>query len=215
MKLPLAHPCVERFPNGWMIRRLDGTIKTIVGVSKGASDIQQKVKALEIAGQMALSPKDEGPLTVNRDLSVPPSMVIGIRRRHRGRAAKPDNQYSIHVSLQVVLFSHSEDSGGRYHRWHKVGLGEMGSLTDEVIRAARERVYGAWAWATHMRSTQRVVDLLKRTVPADTTAFLEMLCNVPAPMTRADIWSEYGFDPLTHTDSKARILDIRRIFSEA
>lgn len=208
-------PGIERFPQGWAVRRSDGTIKTIIGLASGdgGADDVAKARAIEIAKVVALHPNDHG--QVNRHFDEPPSMVVAIRRRHRGRAAKPENQYSIHVSLQLVLFSHSEDSGSRYHRWYKVSLGEMGSLTDKGIRDAWERVYGAWAWATHMRRDNRVVDLLKLAVPADTSTFLNLIRNVPKHPSKFKLWESHGFDPLTNTDSKARIIEVKKLAGSA
>lgn len=211
MKTRPPESFVERFPQGWAVRRPDGTIKTVVASVKGEVDSIAKDKAVSIAEHMFLSANEEPHANVNRDFGQPPSVIVSIRRRHRGRAARPDNQYSINVSLQLVLFSHSEASGTRYHRWHKVSLGEMGSLTDEAISEAWGRVYGAWAWATHLRMTKRVVDLLNLAVPADTNTYLQMLTSIPAPRTQQQIWDEYGFDPGTQTDSKARILEIAKL----
>lgn len=202
---------VERFPQGWAVRRLDGTIQAVVGSNKPDGDELAHQQALAIAEAMLLAPKTGYQTNVNRDLGQPPSVMVSIRRRHRGRAARPDNQYSINVSLQLVLFSHSEASGSRYHRWHKVSLGEMGTITDEAICEAWGRLYGAWAWATHLRMTHRVEEMLRLTVPVNTERFLAMLEFLPAPCTKQQIWEEYGFDPATNTDSKARITEIQKL----
>lgn len=214
MKTRTPESFVEHLPQGWAVRRPEGTFKTIIPT--GSDDpCTAKEKAVAAAEQMLLSAKDEPHTNVNRDFAKPPSVVVSIRRRHRGRAARPENQYSINVSLQLVLFSHSEASGGRYHRWHKVSLGEMGSLTDKGICEAWRAVYGAWAWATHMRMTHRVEELLRIAVPAHTENYLDMVVGLPLPRTRERIWDEYGFDPRTHTDSKARIAEIKKLAVQA
>lgn len=202
---------VERFPQGWAVRRLDGTIKTVIGSSNPSADDHAHEKALAIAEAMLLSPKDAHQTNVNRYFALPPSVMVSIRRRHRGRAARPDNQYSINVSLQLVLFSHTEASGSRYHRWHKVSLGEMGAITDEAICEAWAGLYGAWAWATHLRMTHRVEEMLKFNVPINTEHYLSMIESLPTPRTRQQIWAEYGFDAATQTDSKARIIEIQKL----
>lgn len=137
--------------------------------------------------------------------------MVSIRRRFRGRSATPDNLYSIHVSMQLVLLSHSGAAGQRFHRWHKVSLGEMGALTDEGLKAAWLELYGAWAWATDLRQSLPIGQLLQRPVPADTSAWFAKLSNVPAPRRVADLWQEFGFDPKSSTDFKARRLEIERL----
>lgn len=202
---------VERFPQGWAVRRPEGTLKAVIA---GDDDAARR-RALAVAEEMLLSAKAEADTNVNRDFARPPSVVVSIRRRHRGRAARPEKQYSINVSLQLVLFSHSEASGGRYHRWHKVSLGEMGALTDKAISEAWMAVYGAWAWATHLRMTYRVQDLLNLPVPARTCEYLAMLEGLPEPRTKQQLWDDYGFDPATHTDSKARLAEIDKLAGRA
>lgn len=151
---------------------------------------------------------------MSRSLESPPKLMVSLRRRFRGRSASPENLYSIHVSLQLVLLSHSGAAGQRFHRWHKVSLGEMGGLTDGALKAAWLELYGAWAWATDLRQSLPVEGLLQRPVPSDTSAWFSTLSNVPAPRTVADLWQEFGFDPKNNTDFKARRLEVERYFTE-
>lgn len=210
MTLRTPRSRIDRLPQGWAVRRLDGTFKAVVGKSAGEEDEVAMGKALTIAEGMLLSANDLSSRP-RRDFWQPPTVMVSIRRRHRGRSARPDNQYSINVSLQLVLFSHSEASGSRYHRWHKVSLGEMGAINNKAICEAYGRLYGAWAWASHLRMTHRVEELLRLTVPVNTEQFLAMLESLPAPRTKQQIWDEYGFDPATNTDSKARIIEIQKL----
>lgn len=146
-----------------------------------------------------------------RNLAAPPKLMVSIRRRFRGRSATPDNLYSIHVALQLVLLSHSGAAGQRFHRWHKVSLGEMRALTDEALQAAWLELYGAWAWATDLRQSVPFDELLQRPVPADTSAWFVKLSNVPAPRLVDDVWKEFGFDPKSSTDFKARRLEADKL----
>lgn len=148
---------------------------------------------------------------MKRNLAAPPKLMVSIRRRFRGRSATPDNLYSIHVALQLVLLSHSGAAGQRFHRWHKVSLGEMGALTDEALKAAWLELYGAWAWATDLRQSVPLEALLQRPVPANTSVWFSKLSNVPAPRQVENIWQDFGFDPKSSTDFKARQLEIERL----
>lgn len=195
---------VERFPNGWAVRREDGTIKTILGVHKNQPEVVARCKAVILSKTLDLSPKKDKKHVCNRSLSSPPSIVFSIRRRHRGMAAEPGREFSIHVSVQLALLSYMNDSNQRATRWYKIPIGEMRDLTDEALAKASKAVYGAWAWATYNRRTRQVSDLLHLDLPKNLSAWYEHLENIPPFFTKDQVWRRYGFHPETGTDIVAR-----------
>ena len=197
------HPHVQRFPNGWAIRRLDGTILKILPVLKGQRNSSVKKEAIRQAKEVDLSPKADKRMAVNRSLENLPRVQLTIRRRSRGRNASPDRLYSIHVSVQLTLMSLMVD-GSRKNRYERISLGEMSSLSQVNIDQAWQALYGAWAWATVKRQEAEVGAIFKQDVPADRDTWLALIPELPAPLTVQAIWDDYGYDQATGTDEKCR-----------
>ena len=197
------HPHVQRFPNGWVIRRLDGTICKILPVQKGQRDSSVKKEAIRQAKEVDLSPRVDKRMAVNRSLESLPKVQVTIRRRSRGRNASPDRLYSIHVSIQLTLMSLMVD-GSRKNRYERISLGEMSTLSQVNIDQAWKALYGAWAWATFMRQDAEVGTIFKQDVPADRDTWIALIPELPAPLTVQGIWDDYGYDHTTGTDEKCR-----------
>lgn len=197
------HPHVQRFPSGWAIRRHDGTIAKVIPVPKGKRDSSVRKEALRQANEIDLSPKADKRMAVNRTLENVPKVQITLRRRHRGRNASPDRLYSIHVTLQLTLMSLTVD-GARRNRYERVSLGEMSSLSQPQIDQAWSSLYGAWAWATVMRQDTEVAEIYTQAVPTERDTWLALIPEVPESFTVQRIWDDFGYDPATGTDEKAR-----------
>lgn len=197
------HPRVQRFPNGWAIRRLDGTILKILPVLKGQRDSSVRKEAIRQAKEVDLSPRADKRMAINRTLDNLPRVQVTIRRRSRGRNASPDRLYSIHVSVQLTLMSLMVD-GSRKNRYERISLGEMSALSQAQIDEAWVALYGAWAWATVMRQEAEVSAIFNQDVPTDRSTWLALISELPAPMTVKGIWDDYGYDHSTGTDEKCR-----------
>jgi hypothetical protein len=192
---------IERFPNGWCIRRRDGSIATIQAVKKGVSEAGALRAAELLAKEIDLSPL---PPHQHRKAKLDrlPKVQFNLRHRYRGADFSENQQWSIYLSFQLPLCSIGSGAA-RKMRWSKSTVGELANMTEANIEAAWREVYGKWAWATHLKADLTPEQLFDRRPPDDTSEFLALIA-VPAAPTIDEIWDRLGYIPKIGTDAVAR-----------
>lgn len=172
--LKQSHREPELFPNGWCVRRDDGTIAAIQGV-KGIGILASRALAKARASRMSLAAK---PLIRNQTshARVPKVLIDGKRR--------PGSD-SVFVSMKLPMVSTGSGKNRRF-RTAYVGLGNAGLFTQKDIDAAWKVLYSQWAWATAMKADYPPIEVFGMPVPDDVEFYADLIV-VPRPATLEDV----------------------------
>lgn len=160
----------ELFPNGWCVRRDDGTIATIQGVS-GLGLLAARALAMTRSQSMNLG----GVATIRRQCSL--DRVPKASMSTKTRAGAP-----VYLSFKLCLVSLGTGKA-RQFRWTSAGVGPLDQLNQHKIDTAWRHVYSQWAWATAMKQQHRPTEVMAMSIPADLDQYLEQIVLPPAPTT--------------------------------
>lgn len=164
----------ELFPNGWCVRREDGTIATIQRV-KGVGVLASLALAKAKAARMDLSAK---PIIRNQTSHKRvPKVLIGGKRR--------PGSSSVFVSLKLPLVS-TGSAKNRKFRTAYVGLGNAGTFTQQDIDAAWKKLYAQWAWATAMKEKFPPTEVMEMPVPDNVELYAELVI-APTPPSLQEV----------------------------
>lgn len=158
----------ELFPNGWCVRRDDGTIATIQGVS-GLGLLAARTLVMNRSKSMELG----GVATIRRQCSLDrvPKASMSMKTRPGG---------PMYLSFKLCLVSLGTGKA-RQFRWTSAGVGPLDQLKQHKIDTAWRHVYSQWAWATAMKQEHRPAEVMAMSIPADLDQYLEQIVLPPAP----------------------------------
>jgi len=190
---------IDRLPNGWCIRRADGTIAAIQGIR----DLGEK-SALKLAAHRA-SRMDLSalPRQHNQNVSLGRLPKVQHSLRHRYYSGRPiSQQWMIYVSFLLPLATLGTGMNRR-NRWATASVGNIRDLNPERIDIAWRQVYAKWAWATSQKSETSAEQVYSLAVPDDVESYLDLIDLPPAPSVEM-LWAGLGYDYLTGRDTMAR-----------